>query len=188
MAIYSNVDKRIEDSKEAWQGRTGQEVEDFVCRNLITGGEYDSTNENLHLRREGNDDLVIPISVQTPEYVYGIILYGIRINGVIQPAHEILTQYRDDKNIELGIAIKSVAVRSGQESTINKPFNLTVNLITNNQNKTVRQSIVLDQIYPISHEYFKLENGNIVLNIPEGEKIEDIVVWKSVKDLFKKSF
>lgn len=189
MAIHESLKRKITSITEDWQDHTGQEVEDFVCRNFITGGEYDSVEEKLHLFRKGNDDIEIDVSVQQPYYDYGIILYGIKINGVVQPATQnILTQYRDDVNIELGIAIKSVSIRSEQETNINKPFNLTANLISNDRNKSVRQSIILDKVYPISHEYFKLENGNLVLNIPEGESAKDIVVWRSVKDLFKKSF
>jgi hypothetical protein len=41
-------------------------------------------------------------------------------------------QYRDGRKVELGLAIQSVADRSGTQTTVQKPFSVTIKF--NNQN------------------------------------------------------
>ena len=138
MAIHESLANRITSLSEAWHNHTGQEVEDFVCRNIITDGEYDTDAQELHLKRNGNPDIVFPVTVQTPNYIYGILVYGIRLDGKIYNSSELLMQYRSGRKVELGIAIRSVADRSGNQSTITKPFDVKIDMVTNNENKTVR--------------------------------------------------
>lgn len=190
MAIHESLANKINDVTEGWNQHTGQEVEDFVCRNIITGGEYDEEHEKLLLKREGNTDIDITVSVQKPEYDYGIIVYGIRLdkdNNKIYSTSDLLMQYRQGRVIELGIAIKSAAIRSGITTTISKQFQVKVDMITNNDNKTIRQSIS-SPAYPISHEYFQIEGTNLVLNFPEGTSIADTITWIDISKMFVKSF
>jgi hypothetical protein len=46
---------------------------------------------------------------------------------------------------------------------------------------------MLQPIYPINHTYFKSEGTGLVLDIPEGEKAEDVVVWVDVTEMLKRS-
>lgn len=179
MAIHKGYVNTITGLDVPWEGKTGIEVEDFISRNLIKSGTYDATSEKLSLVKGDDSTIDITVSVQTPTYIYGIINYGVRIDGVVYKDQELLMQYRDGKKIELGVAIQSVADRSGTQATVQKPFNVTIKF--NNASKIV-------SIYPISHEYFKTEGGNLVLNIPEDANADDIVVWIDVTEFFKKSF
>lgn len=185
MAVNDKVQKRIVDPSESWQDRTGQEVEDFVCRHLIIDGEYDVDAQELHLKREGNEDIIFPVTVQAPTYIYGIIVYGIRLDGKVYTTKDLLMQYRSGRKVELGIAIRSVAERSGKQSTVTKPFDVKIDMV--NDNKTVRQSINAE-VYPTSHEYFQMEGTNLVLNIPDGANVSDIIAWVDVTEMFTKSF
>jgi hypothetical protein len=86
MAIHENLSNSIANKEnpyaEPWQDHYGTEVEDFVTRNMIIGGEYDTNTEKLFLKRADGSTLEpIDITVQTPQYSYGIILYGLRIDG-----------------------------------------------------------------------------------------------------------
>ena len=49
MAIYENLANKINNIDTQWEGHSGQEVEDFVCRHIITGGEYNSQEQKLYL-------------------------------------------------------------------------------------------------------------------------------------------
>ena len=177
--FYNSILNAQDPFKEPWESKSGMEVEDFITRNLIVDGNYDGTSEVLALTKADGSTIDIPVSVQTPQYLYGIILYGVRLDGTVYNGSEMLMQYRDGRKVELGIAIQSVADRSGTQSTVNKPFDVTIKF--NNQN-------VVKQVYPISHEYFVIEGGRLRLNIPEGVNAEDVVVWIDVTELFKKSF
>lgn len=183
MAIHENLANSIANKEkpfeELWENHSGMEVEDFITRNLITEGNYDSNSEVLSLMKADGKTIDIPVSVQTPTYIYGIINYGVRLDGTVYNGNEMLMQYRDGRKVELGIAIQSVADRSGTQTTVQKPFDVTIKF--NNQS-------VVKQVYPISHEYFAIEGGGLKLNMPEGVNAEDVVVWVDVTEFFKKSF
>jgi hypothetical protein len=155
MAIYDSVSTSIYEAeslnnnadkfKVSWEGKSGKNVEDYITRRLkeidghnIVQGSYDTDSETLTLTKADGSTVEAEVTVQTPTYIYGIISYGIRIDGVVYKDPKVLMQYRNGRKIELGIAIRSVAERSGKQSTINKPFDVTINLVSNNENKTVR--------------------------------------------------
>ena len=183
MAIHENLANSIANKEkpfeELWENHSGMEVEDFITRNLIVDGNYDGNSEVLSLMKADGKAIEIPVSVQTPTYIYGIICYGVRLDGTVYNGNEMLMQYRDGRKVELGIAIQSVADRSGTQTTVQKPFNVTIKF--NNQS-------VVKQVYPISHEYFVTEGTGVRLNIPEGTNAADVVAWVDVTDMFKKSF
>ena len=183
MAIHENLANSIANKEkpyeELWNDHSGMEVEDFITRNMIVEGNYDGNSEVLSLVKADGAAIEIPVSVQTPTYIYGIICYGVRLDGTVYNGSEMLMQYRDGRKVELGLAIQSVADRSGTQTTVQKPFSVTIKF--NNQN-------VVQQVYPISHEYFVTEGTGIRLNIPEGVNAEDVVAWVDVTDLFKRSF
>lgn len=165
--------------EDAWEGRSGEQVEDAITRNVISGINYDKASEILSLTRLDGSVLETKVSAVNPSYIYGIIIYGVRIDGgKAHNAEKLLMQYREGKKVEVGIAIKSVADRTGTQTTVNKPFDVTIKF--NNSTK-------IATIYPIDHKYFKTEGTGIVLDIPEGEKADDIVIWVDITEFFKKS-
>ncbi len=176
---HENLADSFSDFNTPWEGKTGMAVEDFITRNLIKSGSYDTEKETLSLVKGDDSTIDITVSVQTPTYLYGIINYGVRVDGTVYNGNELLMQYRDGRKVELGIAIQSVADRSGMQATVQKPFSVTIKF--NNNSKVV-------QVYPISHEYFKTEGGSLVLNFPEDVNPEEAVVWVDVTEMFKRSF
>ena len=68
-----------------WDQKSGQNVEDYITRRLnnsIIGGKYEGTN--LILTKGNGEDLPgIPITVAEATYDYGIVFYGLRVNGVV---------------------------------------------------------------------------------------------------------
>ena len=86
MARKETVVNRITSYDESWDNNhTGQEVEDFITTKLIeadgekiVGMTYE--NEQLVLHKANNETVQTDVSVITPEYSYGIKLYGIRID------------------------------------------------------------------------------------------------------------
>lgn len=187
MAVHNDLSENLKlGIDDAWEQKSGKQVEDFICRNILVGGTYDSTSEKLILVKGGYDEkgepldsIKIDVSVIEPSYIYGIVVYGLKIDGVIYTGESLLTQYRAGRKIELGIAIRSVADRAGTQSTIFKEFETEIKF--NGQNITT-------DLYPINHSYFKLEGQNLVLDIPAEENVNDIIYWVPVTDFFKKSF
>jgi hypothetical protein len=70
---------KIEDS---WESRSGEQVEDFITRHIISEGSY-GEDEVLRLNKIGGEVIEIPVTVVQPTYDYAICLYGLRINGTI---------------------------------------------------------------------------------------------------------
>jgi hypothetical protein len=95
-SIFRNAEKQNKKPQEIpWEGLPGTAVEDYITRSLITGGEYDGQHEVLHLFKgdhtiEKPSTIDISVSVQTPTYVYGIIGYGVRLDGVVHSGENLL--------------------------------------------------------------------------------------------------
>lgn len=112
MAIQEILARPITNIAENWEGHTGQEVEDFVCRKLqaanIESASYDSGTSMLTLTRENGTNLEVEVSVITPEYNYGLMLYGVRIDGGVpytEANPNLLTSYVPGKKFELGVIL-----------------------------------------------------------------------------------
>jgi hypothetical protein len=95
-SIFRNAEKQNKKPQEIpWEGLPGTAVEDYITRSLITGGEYDGQHEVLHLFKgdhtiEKPSTIDISVSVQTPTHVYGIIGYGVRLDGVVHSGENLL--------------------------------------------------------------------------------------------------
>jgi hypothetical protein len=108
-----NESERI-NIEDSWEGKSGIQVEDVITRNTISSIDYDQSSEILSLIRVDGTKLTTRVSAIEPSYIYDIIVYGIRIdNGTTHNAETLLMQYREGRRIEVGIAIKSVADRTG---------------------------------------------------------------------------
>lgn len=193
MAIYDEFENNQIKDTDGWENKTGKQVEDYICRNFITGGEYDKDEEVLILKKADGTSLEgIPISVQTPSYIYGLILYGIRIDEKniysAQEYENLLMQYKDGRKIELGVAIYSVAQRSQQISTVNKLINLEVALTASSGSESIQIGTLEKSIYPTNHKYFKGSGDKLYLDIPNDVDVSDVVTWVDVTTLFTKSF
>ena len=119
MAIQEILARPIKTIEEKWDGHTGQEVEDFVCRKLqeanIESVTYDSGTSTLTLTRENGQSLEAEVSVITPEYNYGLMLYGVRVDGntiYTEANSNLLTSYVPGKKFELGVILYATITTS----------------------------------------------------------------------------
>lgn len=164
-----------------WDQKSGQNVEDYITRRLnnsIIGGKYEGTN--LILTKGNGEDLPgIPITVAEATYDYGIVFYGLRVNGVVHTESELLMQYvNDDKTkVEAGIAIRSVAQVLDNINNNNGRFKVIFDFNGLKQESFVRN---------IDKNYFEYTGDICNLKIPEGVNAEDIVSWVDITSLFKK--
>ena len=132
--------------EDAWEGHSGQQVEDFICRNVITEGSY--VDSILALKNASGDSIVeIPVSVVEPTYDYAICLYGLKIDGTVYKDSSLVMQYKKSTKVELGIGIRSVMDREGIIKNYNTTFKVDINF--NNQSLST-------QIRNIDYSYFEL--------------------------------
>ena len=193
MAIYSekNSDNLIYSNEltngkftESWNDKSGKLVEDYITIRLkeahdgqITGGSY--SNEVLTLNKANGDSINIDVTVAPATYDFDMIFYGLRVNGVVCTDPTLLMQYKDDPKtiVEAGIAIRSVASISDKINNNNSTFQVTFEFNGYKLTSPVRN---------IDKNYFVYSGQTLLLNMPEGEKAEDVVAWVDVSDLFKR--
>lgn len=174
MAIH-NLDENLRLGPDTpWDQKTGQQVEDFITRNIINEGSY-GEDEILRLNKLGGDVIEIPVSVVQPTYDYAICLYGLRINGVVYKDPSLVMQYKKDTKVELGIGIRSIMDRNGTIKNYNTTFKVDIEF--NNQ-------FLSKQVRNIDHSYFELQGGNYVLGAHED--LEEVLIWEDVTKLFTK--
>jgi hypothetical protein len=118
-----------------WNGHSGMEVEDLITRQLekAQGGEiqqmeYDLETSILSLKKANGETVTAEVSVIPPTYSYGIMLYGIDINGTIYTSanSSLLMQYNSDKTVKLGIALYAVSTTSVTVDRVG-PFSVKIN-------------------------------------------------------------
>ena len=130
MARKETVVNRITSFDESWDNNhTGQEVEDFITTKLIEADGEKITNmsyvdQQLILHKANNETIQTDVSVITPEYSYGIKLYGIRVdknNDKIYTAanNDVTIQYTPERTIEVGVMLYAISVTS---TISNRPF------------------------------------------------------------------
>ena len=164
----------------SWEEKSGKNVEDYITRRLnqaIVGGRYKDTKLIL-TKGDGEDLDEITITLAPTTYDYGMVFFGIRVNGKVYNSESLLMQYKKDSTVvEAGIAIRSVAQTLDNISNNNGRFNVT---FTFNGNKCTRE------VRNINKDYFTELGNNFVLNFPEGINGEEVVVWVDISELFKK--
>lgn len=186
MAKFESLPNQITDLNTEWDGHSGMEVEDFISRNIetldnnvITSGTYE--DETLKLLKKDGTTVDVHITVQEPTYSYGIFIYGLRVNGgapILRGQSLQTIQYVDSKKYELGIALYATADTSIRQDRVG-PFSVRIRYGSSN---TYTYSV-----NNISYTYFNLDDSGKVsgLNIPEGEKAEEVVKWIDVKEIFE---
>lgn len=165
----------------SWDQRTGQNVEDYITRRLnnsIIGGKYEGTNLIL-TKGNGEEMPGIPITVAEATYDYGIVFYGLRVNGTVHTETNLLMQYVNDQDttVEAGVAIRSVAQVLDNINNNNGRFKIVFDFNGLRQESFVRN---------IDKDYFEYVGDICKLKIPEGTDPETIISWVDVTSLFKK--
>ena len=172
MAIQ-NLNKQDQlDITMNWDGSTGQQVEDFISRNIPVEIKYD--NSNLSLINKSGDIIVSgKVSVETPKYKQGVLILGIRINNKIYTNNpNLLTQYNADTKIELAVATYSIAQYSS--GIVDSIGAVSTTITFGTQKKII-------QVDPIKYELCTVESDQLIsVNLSQSEW-----KWFDITDLFK---
>ena len=191
MAKFENLPNQITDLLTEWDGHSGMEVEDFICRKIektegqdIVDASYDSTTSILTLLKENGEKVEAEVSVIPPTYSYGIMVYGVMLDNdsskiYTEANSSLLMQYNSDRNVKVGIAMYAVATTSVTTDRIG-PFNVKISYGT--QSGTFRvNNIKYNQCI------IDPSTGAITgVNIPSDQLINTLA-WIDITNLFTKT-
>ena len=103
MAIFENLENRIDALNEPWNEKTGQQVEDLISRHLVNSMDF--ANSTLTLRdHNGNAIASTRVTVETPSYDQDVLVVAVRINGTIYKTGEVVMQCNSKSKVELAVA------------------------------------------------------------------------------------
>ncbi len=103
MAIFENLENRIDALNEPWNEKTGQQVEDLISRHLVNSMDF--ANSTLTLRDyNGNSIASTRVTVETPSYDQDVLIVAVRINGTIYKTGEVVMQCNSKSKVELAVA------------------------------------------------------------------------------------
>lgn len=103
MAIFENLENRIDSLNEPWNEKTGQQVEDLISRHLVNSMDF--ANSTLTLRDyNGNSIASTRVTVETPSYDQDVLIVAVRINGTIYKTGEVVMQCNSKSKVELAVA------------------------------------------------------------------------------------
>ena len=116
MAIYETLSGRITDTNVAWQDKSGQHVEDFICQSISDLGDkdisslaYDATSHELSLfNKKGQVVAHGPVSPAEPAYSHNFNISKILINDVEMSGDNIQCQL-GKSNIKLKVQYSLIA-------------------------------------------------------------------------------
>lgn len=103
MAIFEDLENKIELLETPWNGKTGQQVEDLISRHLVNSMDF--TNSTLTLRDYNGDAITSTrVTVETPSYDQDVLVVAVRINGTIYKTGEVVMQCNSKSKVELAVA------------------------------------------------------------------------------------
>lgn len=103
MAIFEDLENKIESLETPWNEKTGQQVEDLISRHLVNSMDFaDST---LTLRNYNGDAITSTrVTVETPSYDQDVLVVAVRINDTIYKTGEVVMQCNSKSKVELAVA------------------------------------------------------------------------------------
>ena len=92
--------------------------------------DYDVESSILTLHKGNGETVQAEVSVVTPTYSYGIMVYGVMLDNKSDKIYteangSLLMQYNSDRNVKVGIAMYAVATTSVTTDRIG-PFNVKI--------------------------------------------------------------
>lgn len=180
MAIYETLSGRITDTNVAWQDKSGQHVEDFICQSIsdlkgndIKSGNYNIKDTMLNLVKVNGDVIPIEISVVPPTYNYGLKIFGIKIGDVPYDNTDITHIIQSNTEVSLLVGVY------GTIQTVGDPIDRggQINAIITYQSSDGKTSLNT-QIGLLSKNSFTYNtNGDII-----GITVDPVEI--PIKDLF----
>ena len=103
MAIFKDLENKIESLETPWNEKTGQQVEDLISRHLVNSMDF--ANSTLTLRDYNGDAIASTrVTVETPSYDQDVLVVAVRINGTIYKTGEVVMQCNSKSKVELAVA------------------------------------------------------------------------------------
>ena len=170
---------RIANTETRWENYSGAQVEDFITRKLeqATIARMEYSGQILTVTNEDGSKKTVEISVIEPTYSFGIMVYGLRLDGdtskVYTEGSSLLMQYNSDRKVEVGIAMYAIQTTNTITDRIG-PFNVKIAYGTQQGTYKVNNINYEDCIIDSS-------TGNIT-----GFKSDDIS-WIDITTLFNKT-
>lgn len=182
MAVLKDINERIDSIGTPWNGKSGEQVEDFISRNLVGGMSYNNSTLTIYgnetIDDDGNKNVLArtQVTVETPVYSQGILSLAVRINGKNSyTTGSVTMQYNSDARVELAVAtyyISSTPTAGDVDST------LPVKIKVSYGGKTKTTSV-----NPYSKSLFTMDGDTPTrVNINESD-----YRWVDITDLFKDS-
>ena len=103
MAIFKDLENKIESLETPWNEKTGQQVEDLISRHLVNSMDFADSTLTL---RDYNGDAITStrVTVETPSYDQDVLVVAVRINGTIYKIGEVVMQCNSKSKVELAVA------------------------------------------------------------------------------------
>lgn len=185
MSKFEGLIDQFDSYTEKWEGKSGNAVEDFITRKLekndITNLTYEGST--LSIIKADGDKVSTTVTVETPEYKYGVYIYGIRttdrqgVQRVHSSGQSITLQYiKDQTTVELGIALYAVAVTSYATTDRVGPFKTKITYGTKSGNFNVSNIPFVDCISDSA--------GNVIGVVGTPDEILSKISWVDTTSLF----
>lgn len=103
MAIFKDLENKIESLETPWNEKNGQQVEDLISRHLVNSMDFADSTLTL---RDYNGDAITStrVTVETPSYDQDVLVVAVRINGTIYKTGEVVMQCNSKSKVELAVA------------------------------------------------------------------------------------
>lgn len=103
MAIFEDLENKIESLETPWNGKTGQQVEDLISHHLVNSMDF---ADSILTLRDYNGDAIAStrVTVETPSYDQDVLVVAVRINGTIYKTGEVVMQCNSKSKVELAVA------------------------------------------------------------------------------------
>ena len=127
MAIHENLIDKITALSDSWEGKTGEQVEDFICRRLDQplGSTITYANETLTLYNpEGKEVASGKVTVVPPNYNTLISFPQLVVSGNVNEGNVELN-YTSTSTFEAGINVKTYYESSGQIYNLSNKVSVT---------------------------------------------------------------
>ena len=127
MAIHENLIDKINALSDSWEGKTGEQVEDFICRRLDQplGSTITYADETLTLYNpEGKEVASGKVTVVPPNYNTLISFPQLVVSGNVNEGNVELN-YTSTSTFEAGINVKTFYESSGQIYNLSNKVSVT---------------------------------------------------------------
>lgn len=184
MAKFDNLPNQITDLTTHWEGHSGQEVEDFLTRNLenldkadVKSMQYDSATQTLSLYNKDKDIIAsAEVSVATPTYNHSIEIKHIYIDDQDVTSKDQI-QCKLGSKIELGVIYKLLAINplTGKSNHIVGKQNLGIKIDNGGYIKYESgiQSSDEEQKIDITSLYTKTTTNTVSLKVSTAVAVEE---------------